>query len=183
MDKVLLRKSVIDFLAAIGENPNREGLKETPDRIVRMWEEFENDKQVEIKTFKNPNYNQLVVKANIRFHSFCEHHCLPFFGTVDIAYLPSSRLVGISKLSRIVRKFASKLNIQERLTNEIAEFIQNELRPKGVMVIVNATHLCEQMRGVRNSGIMITSALKGKFHLNPTLKNEVMALIQNEQTK
>ena len=163
IDKDKLKQSVSLFLEAIGEDINREGLLETPDRVVRMWEEFESNKEVDVKVFKNPNYDEMVCKVGIEFFSFCEHHLLPFYGTVDIAYIPDAKIVGISKLARVVRKYASRLNIQEKMTNDIADFLSQELSPQGVMVIVKARHLCEMMRGIKNGGDMITSAVRGVF--------------------
>lgn len=176
MDKKKIQKAIYLLLEGLGEDTKREGLLLTPYRVRKMWGEMEKNRQVKIRTFTNPGYDELVCKIGIDFWSFCEHHILPFFGTVDIAYLPNERVIGISKLARIVSKFASRLNIQEKMTADIAEFIMKELKPKGVMVIVSALHLCEVMRGVKNSGQMITSAIRGAFKENPTLKEEFLNL-------
>ena len=161
----------------------RKGLIDTPRRIANMYEEifdgYSNDPKKYIKLFEE-KYDEVIISKDIEFYSICEHHLVPFYGTVDIAYLPRDNVLGISKLARIVDHFAHRLNIQEKMTQDIAEFImKSKLKPKGIMVIVRATHLCELMRGVKKKNpIMITSAVKGSLFKNPTLRNEVLMLIR-----
>ena len=164
----------------------RNGIIDTPHRVAKMYEEIfcgynnNNDKDL-IKIFI-PTYNneEIVISKGIKFYSMCEHHILPFYGKVDIAYLSSGKLIGISKLSRIVDKFSSKLNIQEQMTNDICEFIYNsELKPKAVMVIAKALHMCEIMRGVKKDNAkMITSSMRGTFLENMSLRNEILQLLK-----
>jgi len=163
----------------------RQGLKETPKRIVNMYEEifagYDNDPNQYVKLFEG-EYDEVIISKNIEFYSVCEHHTLPFFGTVDVVYLPDKYIIGISKLARIVDHFAHRLNIQEKMTVDIAKFLMDcKLKPLGVMVIVRGTHLCEVMRGVKkNNTIMITSAIKGVFFNNPTARNEALVLLNME---
>jgi len=161
----------------------REGIKETPERVSNMYEELfdgynDTDNINLIKLFDYES-EQVVVRRNIEFFSFCEHHMLPFYGKVDIAYLSSGKVIGISKLSRIVNHFAHRLNIQEKMTDNIAKFIfESELKPKTIVVIVEAMHLCEVMRGVKQrGGSMITSAIMGDARTNHILRTEILSLI------
>ena len=143
IDKEKLKQSVRLFLEAIGENPDREGLKDTPDRIVRLWEEFKSHEKFNMTVFEDiGEYDEMVVVKDIQFYSLCEHHLLPFFGKAHIAYIPDKKVCGLSKLVRIVNKFAYRPQVQERLTSEIAEFLEKELKPKGVAVVLEAEHLC-----------------------------------------
>ncbi len=143
IDKEKLKKSVRLFLEAIGEDPDREGLKETPDRIVRLWEEFKSHENFNMTVFEDiGEYDEMVVVKDIQFYSLCEHHLLPFFGKAHIAYIPDKKVCGLSKLVRVVNKFAYRPQVQERLTAEIAEFLEKELNPKGVAVVLEAEHLC-----------------------------------------
>ncbi len=139
---------------------------------------YDNDPNKYVKLFKG-EYDEVIISKNIEFYSNCEHHMIPFFGTIDIAYLPDKTILGISKLARIVDHFAHRLNIQEKMTVDIANFLMGcDLKPMGVMVIVKATHLCEAMRGVKKyNPIMITSAIKGIFFDNPVIRNEVLVLL------
>jgi len=143
IDKEKLKQSVRLFLEAIGENPDREGLKETPDRIVRLWEEFKSYENFNMTVFEDiGDYDEMVVVRDIQFYSLCEHHLLPFFGKAHIAYIPNGKVCGLSKLVRVVNKFSYRPQVQERLTAEIAEFLEKELNPKGVAVVLEAEHLC-----------------------------------------
>ena len=138
-----LKESIKLFLEAIGEDPDREGLKETPDRIVRLWKEFKSHENFNMTVFEDiGNYDEMVVVRDIQFYSLCEHHLLPFFGKAHIAYIPDGKVCGLSKLVRIVNKFSYRPQVQERLTSEIAEFLEKELNPKGVAVVLEAEHLC-----------------------------------------
>ena len=143
IDREKIRQAIRLFLEGIGEDPDREGLKETPERIARMWEEFESMRSFDMKLFEEfGNYNEMVLVKDIRFYSLCEHHLLPFFGKVHIAYVPDNLVCGLSKLVRTVRAFSLRPQVQERLTEEIADFLNRELKPKGVGVVIEAEHLC-----------------------------------------
>jgi GTP cyclohydrolase I len=153
----------------IGENPFRDGLKETPQRIVKSWDflysGYSTDVPALFKKFENDgHYDQMVILKDIEFYSMCEHHALPFFGKVHIAYLPGDKIVGVSKLARVVEAFSRRLQVQERLTEQIASAIEENLQPKGVAVYIEAQHLCMVARGVqKQNSVMVTSALKGCF--------------------
>ncbi|WP_457641095.1 GTP cyclohydrolase I FolE [Persephonella sp.] len=181
IDKEKLKQSVRLFLEAIGENPDREGLKDTPDRIVRLWEEFKSHENFNMTVFEDiGNYDEMVVVKDIQFYSLCEHHLLPFFGKAHIAYIPNEKVCGLSKLVRVVNKFAYRPQVQERLTAQIAEFLEKKLNPKGVAVILEAEHLCMSMRGVKNpSSYTVTSKLTGVFLENEKTRNEFLNLIHN----
>jgi GTP cyclohydrolase IA len=168
-----MRDSITRMLDYIGEDPQREGLRGTPDRLVRSWEFIYggyklDPKEILSRTFGSDGYSEMVMLRDIQFYSMCEHHMLPFFGTVTIGYVPEERVVGVSKLARVVDAFSRRLQIQERMTIQIADAIQEALRPKGVMVVVEARHLCMMARGVRKEGSnMTTSAIKGVFIHEP----------------
>jgi len=160
-------RGIISF---IGDNPYREGLLETPKRIIKSWRELfsgykQDPREVLKKSFSETNgYDEMIILKQIDFFSFCEHHMLPFFGKCSIGYVPKKRVVGISKLGRIVDVYAKRLQIQERMTQEIADVIESELKPRGVMVLVEAQHFCIVSRGVKKeNAIMTTSAIKGVF--------------------
>lgn len=143
---------------------DEESLKNTPKRIEKFIKEWKNNQNFNFTTFPNPNYDQMIVLKDIDFYSLCEHHLLPFYGRIHIGYIPNERICGISKLARVVDMFASRPQLQERLTQQIANYIEKELEPKGVMVVVEGIHLCMRMRGVKKpNSVMITSALKGVF--------------------
>lgn len=178
----LFRKMLCQIEGIDDPSDLREGLKETPKRVADMYEEifegYNNDAKKYIKLF-HEKHDEVIISKDIEFYSICEHHIVPFFGTVDIAYLPCDTILGISKLARLVDHFAHRLNIQEKMTTDLANFLMScDLKPKGVMVIIRATHLCEVMRGVKKKNpIMITSAVRGSLLENPNLRNEVMFLI------
>jgi GTP cyclohydrolase I len=154
------------------DNAKRESIIETPERVYKFYEEFFAKKDnLKIKTFKNPGYNELIIESGIRFYSLCEHHLLPFFGYVYIGYLPSKEIIGLSKLSRIVDYFASQFTIQERLTNEIADFLWQKLSADWVGVLIKARHLCKEMRGVEKDSVMTTLAIKGRYYKELYFKN------------
>jgi len=178
-----IEKAVKSILEAIGEDPNREGLKETPQRIAKMYGEvfsgISQDPKENIKLFYDENHQEMVIAKNITFYSMCEHHMLPFFGKVSIAYIPNKKISGISKLARITDTFAKRLQLQERLTTQIATFIMEELDPQGVMVYIEAEHLCMSMRGVQKPGTtMVTSAVRGVFDTDPKTRNEALLLFK-----
>lgn len=166
-DSQKIRNAVKDILLAIGEDPDREGLKETPDRVARMLEEltsgYSDDPSVHLsKTFEQGG-SRSVIEKDIYFSSTCEHHLMPFFGKVHIAYIPDGKVVGLSKLARVVDAFARRLQLQERLNAQIADAIFDELAPKGVMVVVEGEHTCMTARGVKKFGSKtVTSAVRGQ---------------------
>ncbi len=183
MDKKKIIKSVKLFLEGIGEDPERGGLQETPRRVAEMCEEIFAgigvDAGKQIKVLKSEDHDEIVLLKDISFFSVCEHHLLPFVGKAHVAYIPGgSRVTGLSKLARVVEIEAKKLQVQERLTTAIAESIMKALRPKGVMIVVEAEHLCMAMRGVKKAGSTAqTSVVRGIFRKNPATRAEAMSLI------
>jgi len=181
MDKIVTAARAI--LSAIGENPRRQGLRKTPQRVARMYQELfgglYEDPARHFEAVFEEQYDELVVVRDIAFHSMCEHHLLPFMGKAHVAYLPDGRIVGVSKLARVVDSFARRPQVQERLTNQIADLIMAQLNPKGVAVVMEAQHTCMIIRGVKKPGsVMITSALRGLCKTNPSTRSEVMSLLQ-----
>lgn len=164
-----VEEAVRDILVEIGEDPTRDGLRGTPDRVHRMYAELTAGYHVDPDRLVNGaifdvDYSEMVVVKDIPFYSLCEHHLLPFFGTASVAYIPRGRVIGLSKIPRIVEMFARRLQIQERMTQEIADFLNARLDPQGVGVVVEANHLCAVMRGIRKPGtVMTTSAVLGLF--------------------
>lgn len=183
MDKAKIEAAVRDILKAIGEDPNREGLLETPRRVANMYEEIfgglNEDPKKHLKIFHESNNDEMVIVRDIPLYSMCEHHLLPFTGKAHIAYIPSDgKVIGLSKLSRIVSTFAKRPQLQERLTAQVADFLEAELQPKGVAVIVEAEHLCMTMRGARAAGSSTqTSALRGRMKSDARTRSEVMSLL------
>lgn len=187
IDKEKIKKAVYDILEAIGEDPKREGLLDTPDRVARMYEEIfsglhENVMDV-IKTFKEDEHQEIVIVKDIPMYSMCEHHLLPFMGVAHVAYLPrKGTILGLSKLARIVDILAKKPQLQERLTSEIADTIVKAANPLGVAVVVEAEHLCMTMRGIKKPGAKtVTSALRGLFKTDQRAREEVMLLINGKR--
>jgi len=169
-----------------GDDPNREGLRETPARVTRAYEEFfagygEDAKEILARTFEETEgYDEMVLLRDIRMESYCEHHILPIIGKAHVAYIPSNRVVGISKLARVVEVYARRLQIQEKLTVQIANCIQEVLQPRGVAVVIDATHECMTTRGVHKSGVsMVTSHMLGVFRDDATTRRELLSLIGN----
>lgn len=160
---------------------SKEEKENTPKRIKRFLKELKKNGKFNFTVFENPAYDQLIVLKDISFYSFCSHHLLPFFGKVHIGYLPDKKICGVSKLARVVDKFASKPQVQEKMTNEIADFIYKKLKPKFLMVVVEGQHLCMQMRGIKKqNAVMITSAIRGKENKNidwKSLKEEFLGII------
>jgi len=178
-----IESAIKDILEAIGEDPTREGLLETPKRIAKMYTEIfsgiNNTPDEHIKLFHDENHQEMVIAKDIPFYSMCEHHMLPFFGKVCIAYIPDKQISGISKLARIADTFAKSLQLQERLTTQIANFIMEKFEPQGVMVYIEAEHLCMSMRGVQKSGTkMVTSAVRGVFDTDDKTRNEALQLFK-----
>jgi GTP cyclohydrolase I len=179
------RQAIRQVLLPIGEDPDREGLRETPDRVVRSWKEIfagygENPALILSTTFEEVNgYDEMILLRDIPFHSTCEHHMLPFHGHAHVAYLPNDRVVGLSKLARLVDCYARRLQIQERMTRDIATAIMTHLQPQGCGVVLEAVHGCMVCRGVKKEGArMITSTLEGEFK-TPATRAEFMSLIRN----
>ncbi|OGI73375.1 GTP cyclohydrolase I FolE [Candidatus Nomurabacteria bacterium RIFCSPLOWO2_12_FULL_40_42] len=176
---------VRDMLMAIGENPNRQGLKNTPKRITRMWEEifsgYDKKNKPSITVFPNKTdgveYNQMIIDTGY-FYSHCEHHGVPFFGKYYFAYIPNKKIMGLSKVSRTIDYFSSRLQIQERLVKDVVDEIEKVVQPKGVALVMKARHLCKEMRGVKKiDGEMTTSDVRGAFRKNALTRNEFMSLI------
>jgi len=188
VDLERIAKAVREILIAVGENPDREGLEQTPMRVARMYAEVfgglrESPRQ-HLKTFFTEDYDELVVLKDIPFHAMCEHHLLPFAGEAHIAYLPDGRIVGISKLARVVEAYARRPQVQERMTSQIADLLMEELHAKGVAVVLQATHLCMTCRGVKKPGsVMVTSALRGSCKSDARTRSEVMMLLADSSPR
>lgn len=184
MDKERIQNAVREILIAVGENPDREGLLETPKRVANMYEEIfaglTEDPKQHIKLFNEQSNDEMVIVKDIPFYSMCEHHLLPFFGKAHIGYIPSdNKIIGLSKLARIVDNFAKKPQVQERLTSDIADFLNDNLQPKGVAVIMEAEHMCMTMRGARATGSKTqTSALRGIMRTDAKTRAEVLSLLK-----
>jgi len=181
-DSEKIREGVKLILEGVGENPLREGLLNTPDRVARMYSEiFEGlreDSSNVLNTVFEEDYDEIVLLKDIPFVSLCEHHLMPFTGKAHVAYLPSGKIVGLSKLARAVDHFAKRPQVQERLTAQIADLISTALEPKGVTVVLEASHTCMTMRGVKKpGGVMTTSAMRGLMRENQATRNEVLNLI------
>jgi GTP cyclohydrolase I len=184
VDTERIRKAAKEILLALGEDIEREGLKKTPERVARMYAELlggmHEDPKKHLRSVFTENYDEIVLLRNIPFYSICEHHLMPFIGSAHVAYLPSGTVLGVSKLARIVDCFARRLQTQERLTYQIADFIMSSLKPKGVAVVLEASHSCMTIRGIKKPGsVMVTSALRGIFKRDPRSRNEVMSLMHN----
>lgn len=183
MDKEKIMQAVRDILIAVGENPDREGLKETPKRVANMYEEIfaglNDDPKRHLKFFDEKSNDEMVVVRDIPFSSMCEHHLLPFVGKAHIAYIPSdNKIIGLSKLARIVDSFAKKPQVQERLTHDIADFLNESMSPKGVAVFIEAEHSCMTMRGAKAAGSKTqTSALRGIMRTDARTRAEVLSLL------
>ncbi len=182
VDTERIKKAVKEILLAVGEDIGRDGLKGTPERVARMYSEllagmYEDPKE-HLRNVFTENYDEVVLLRDIPFYSICEHHLMPFIGTAAVAYLPSGAVLGISKLARIVDCFTHRLQVQERLTNQIADFIMNSLKSLGDAVVLEASHSCMTIRGIKKPGsVMVTSALRGIFKKDPKSRNEIMSLI------
>ncbi|MGI6712754.1 MAG: GTP cyclohydrolase I FolE [Bacillota bacterium] len=187
MDIKRIEGAVREILEAIGENPEREGLKETPSRVARMFEEIfsglgENPRKHLNVQFAEDKHEEMVLVKDIPLFSMCEHHLMPFFGKAHVAYIPkkSGKITGLSKLARTVECFAKRPQLQERLTSQVADAIMEVLDPRGVLVVIEAEHMCMTMRGVKKPGSMtLTSAVRGTFASNPATRAEAFALIKN----
>jgi GTP cyclohydrolase I len=180
MDFESIRDAVIEIIKAVGEDPGREGLRNTPDRVSRMYTELLSGYSADPEKIINGalfhiNYDEMVLVRDIEFYSLCEHHMLPFLGRAHVAYLPKGKVIGLSKIPRIVEMYARRLQVQERMTRQIADLLQETLEPHGVAVIVEAMHLCSMMRGVKkHDARMTTSAMHGTFRTNLATRQEFL---------
>ena len=183
IDQAAIAAAVRSILVAVGEDPTREGLRETPERVARFYAEafdgLHRDPGDDLDAFfGEERYHEIVMVREIPFDSLCEHHLLPFHGKAHVAYIPDGRVTGLSKLARLVEGFAHRPQMQERLTAQVADALMKRLAPMGVMVVVEAEHLCMSMRGVRKPGtITVTSAVRGIMEANPSTRAEALALI------
>jgi len=183
MDKIKIEKAVRQILEAIGEDPKRHDLLDTPKRVAQMYEEIfsgiKQDPEKELEVILEQKHHEIILLRGIPLYSVCEHHLLPFFGQANIAYIPKNgRVTGLSKLARVVDILARRPQVQERLTTQIAEIVMNKLKPLGVMVVIEAEHLCMSMRGVKKPGTMtVTSAVRGIFKDNEKTRSEALALM------
>jgi len=175
-----VQAAIQQILRAVGEDPEREGLKRTPERIARMYVELLSGYQMDPEKLVNDalfdaKYDEMVIVRDIEFYSLCEHHLLPFIGRVHVAYIPDGKVIGLSKIPRIVDMYSHRLQVQERMTRQIADFIRDVLHPQGVAVVVEALHLCMSMRGVqKHNARMTTSAMHGAFRANPPTRQEFL---------
>lgn len=182
-----LENAVRKLLIGIGENPERQGLERTPYRVAKMLKEItsgynQSPEQLINAAHFDVNYNEMVVVTHIDFYSLCEHHMLPFFGVAHVGYIPNGRVVGLSKIPRIVDMFARRLQVQENMTQQIAYVLQDQLKPEGVGVVIEGYHMCMMMRGVRKEKAkMITSTLLGSFHDDSKTRAEFLELIRSER--
>lgn len=182
VDLPRIERAVREILLAVGENPDREGLQETPARVARMYAELfsglHEDPRLHLQKFFTEKYDEMVLVRDISFNSMCEHHMLPFLGKAHIGYVPNGKVIGLSKLARVVEVVSKRPQVQERMTEEIANLLIDELDVKGVAVVIEATHSCMTMRGIRKPGSeCVTSAMKGLFRSNLSSRSEVMTLI------
>jgi len=181
-----LEKAVREILAAVGEDPDREGLLETPARVARMYAELFAGLHLQparhLKRVFTEEYDELVLVRDIAFNSMCEHHLLPFIGVAHVGYLPRGKVVGLSKLARVVDEVSRQPQVQERMTHQVANLLQQELDPKGVVVVIEASHSCMTIRGIRKPGsLTITSAVRGLFKTNQASRAEVLAFIHGKR--
>lgn len=186
MDKKRIERAVREILEAIGEDLSRKDLKDTPKRVAEMYEEIfsgiKKDPEKELEVVLDQKHDEIILLKNIPLYSICEHHLLPFLGKVHIAYIPKQgRLTGLSKLARLVDVLSKRLQVQERLTTQIAEIIMRKLRPQGCMVVIEAEHLCMSMRGIKKPGTLtVTSVVRGIFKENEKTRAEALSLIKSQ---
>jgi GTP cyclohydrolase I len=189
MDFAAIKKAVYGIIRAVGEEPEREGLMNTPERVSRMYAELlsgysaDPEKIINGALF-NINYDEMVLVRDIEFYSLCEHHMLPFIGRAHVAYLPKGKVIGLSKIPRIVDMYARRLQVQERMTRQIADLLQQALEPQGVAVVVEAVHMCSMMRGVKkHDARMTTSAMHGAFRANLATREEFLQNISRPRVQ
>jgi GTP cyclohydrolase I len=184
MDARKIEKGVRLILEGIGENPDRAGLRETPERVARMYQEIfsgiETPTEELLKTIEGESHDEMVLLKDIPFYSVCEHHLIPFIGKAHVAYIPSAgKIVGLSELVKAVEVLAKRLQVQERLTTQLADMIMTKLKPKGAMVVIDAEHLCISMRGMKKPGTRtVTSAVRGIFRSKQSTRDELLELIK-----
>ncbi len=186
VDLPRIERAVREILTAVGEDPDREGLLETPARVARMYAELfsglHTDPSTHLKKFFTEKYDEMVLVRDITFNSMCEHHLLPFYGKAHIGYVPNGKVVGLSKLARVVEEISKRPQVQERMTEQIADLLIQELDVKGVAVVIEASHSCMSIRGIRKPGsVCVTSAMKGIFRSNLSSRSEVMTLIYGDR--
>lgn len=171
---------IAELLKHMDEDPGREGLRNTPKRYQKFIKEFFETRPFDLTVFENEGYDEMVIQTRIAFYSICEHHLLPFFGYGAVAYIPDQKIVGLSKLTRTLTHFSRRLQTQERLTTQVAEFLQAKLKPKGIGVVLTGQHLCMEMRGVEKPGTQTTtSCLKGSFKSNSLTRGEFLQIVQS----
>ncbi|MFO0960634.1 MAG: GTP cyclohydrolase I FolE [Isosphaeraceae bacterium] len=185
VDQERIRRAVREILIAVGEDPDREGLLETPDRVARMYAEvfrgLHQDPKVHLSKQFTETYDEIVLVKDIRFASFCEHHLLPFTGVAHVAYIPAGKVIGLSKIPRVLDVLASRPQVQERLTEEMADLLMETLEARGVAVVIEATHSCMTIRGIVKPGSScLTSAMRGIFRERLASRTEVLSLIQGK---
>lgn len=185
VDKLRIQDAVREIITAIGENPERDGLRDTPRRIADMYEEIfaglRTDPYKFLEVTFDEAYSEMVVLKDIPFYSMCEHHFAPFHGVAHVAYIPQGRVVGLSKLARVVDTFARRPQVQERLTAQVVDTIMEGLQPKGAAVVIQAEHLCLTMRGIKKAGAkMVTSAVRGIFKDNPATRAEFQSILRGD---
>ena len=190
IDQERIQKAVREILEAIGEDPEREGLRGTPGRIGRMYAEIFDGIHIDprecLKTqFTEDEHNEMVIVRDIPFSSMCEHHMLPFIGKANVAYIPQNgRITGLSKIARVVQGYSHRLQLQERLTSQVADALMDELQPMGVLVTIEAEHMCMSIRGVNKPGALtVTSAVRGIFRSDPRTRSEALELINSLRTE
>ncbi|HYH35938.1 MAG TPA: GTP cyclohydrolase I FolE [Candidatus Saccharimonadales bacterium] len=173
-------ESIVELLKFMDRNPEREGLRKTPERYEKFLKDFFTEKPFRLTAFKNEGYDEMVIQTNIAFYSMCEHHVLPFFGYGAIAYIPDEKIVGLSKLARTLTHFSRRLQTQERLTVQVTEYLEDKLKPKGIGVVLTGRHLCMEMRGVEKPGTQTTtSCLRGSFKRNSSTRGEFLQIVQS----
>ena len=184
LDLKAAERAVADLLIALGQDPASEHLRDSPRRVAHAYAEMLTPRPFNLTTFPNDEgYDELVLAREIPFHSLCEHHLLPFTGVAHVGYLPGSRILGLSKLARVVELFARSLQVQERLTKQIADWLQDHLEPKGVGVVIEAEHSCMALRGVQTSGVLtVTSSLQGLLRKDPRSRAEFLSLAAPRST-
>jgi GTP cyclohydrolase IA len=186
VDHERIARAVREILLAVGEDPDREGLLETPARVARMYAELfsglHEDPRKHLRKFFTEKYDEVVLVRDISFNSMCEHHLLPFMGTAHIGYLPNGRVIGLSKVARVIEVVSKRPQVQERMTETVADLLVSELEAKGVAVVIEAAHSCMTIRGVRKPGsICVTSAMRGIFRSNLSSRSEIMTLIYGDR--
>jgi GTP cyclohydrolase I len=188
VDTARIERAVREILLAVGEDPDREGLVKTPNRVARAYGELlaglQDNPRRHLKTVFSERYDEVVLLRDIEFHSLCEHHLLPFTGRAHVAYLPAGKVVGLSKLARLVEGYARRPQVQERLTTQIADALMEELSPVGAVCVIEASHSCMTIRGAAKAGsTMVTSALRGIFKENAASRSEILALIAGSRNR